>query len=278
MLALSLHIICLASLLKVSVLTISSHLSFGSQLYLDRKIYKSAEKYFDRGLRLFQERREPDQQDVAMCIYKLGVIREALNDDDGAVDYYLQSTDILKSNGDKSITMAFSLHNTALIHVRQKDFAAALEFMKEALDTKMEVVGANHAETAASQHWLGTIHLELEDTDAAILGYKEALKVRVECFGTEHLDVAETLFGLGQVHFVRDEFEEAIECLEENLRVLRKFGCGDGDIAKSELLLGSSYQEMGQFETAIQSLSEALHTMVSAHGSDHLDVSNAVSI
>lgn len=248
------------------------------QLYLDQQLYTNAEEYFERGLRTFRTRMEDDHPDIAMCVHKLGVIREALLDDEGALDYYLQSTHLFKSSSasEMNITMAFSLHNAALIYIRRKELGTAVDCMIEALDVKMAAVGASHSETAASEHWLGTIQLELEDYEAAMLHLKNALKVRVECFGTENLDVARTLFGLGQVHFAMDEFEEAIECLIENLRVLRKFGCGDDEVSKSVLLLGSSYQELGQFDTANEHLQEAQHVMVSAHGVKHLDVAQAL--
>lgn len=58
-------------------------LLFHSQIYLDREEYKTAEKYFRRGLRIFRVRMEHDHPDVAMCVYKLGVIRERLLDDEG---------------------------------------------------------------------------------------------------------------------------------------------------------------------------------------------------
>ncbi|KAL7554545.1 hypothetical protein ACHAWF_018004, partial [Thalassiosira exigua] len=248
------------------------------QIYLDQKRHNDAKKYFDRGLKIFQANMEKDHPDIAMCIHKLGVIREALFDDEGALEYYHQSVDIFKSNSasKQSATLAYSLHNAALIYFRQTSFERALECMMEALDTKISVFGAMHPETAASHHWLGTIHLELDHSEAALCHFKDALKSRVENFGTEHIDVAGTLSGLGQVHFIRGEFDESIECLVENLRVLRKFGREDEEVSRSELLIGSAFQEMAQFDLANEHLSEALHTMISAHGENHLDVAQAL--
>ena len=248
------------------------------QLYLDQKIYDTAEKYFQRGHSIFREVLGHDHPDVATCTHKLGVIKDALLDYDGALDYYLQSIHIFKSNFgfDKNVSLAFCLHSASLIYSRQKEFSAALECMIEAVNMKTAILGANHSETAASQHTLGTIYMELDDLEAASNHFKDALQARVECFGTENLEVASTLHCLGQVHFLRDEFEEAVDCLAENLRVLRKFGCNEGEeVSKAELLLGSSYQEKGEFDAAIEQLSEALLIMSASHGSNHLDIAQA---
>jgi tetratricopeptide (TPR) repeat protein len=248
------------------------------QLYVDQKLYTSAEKYCERGLRIFQINAEVNQLDIATCMHKLGVIKEALSDDEGALEFYLQSINIFKNNGDfdKNVTMACSLHNAASVYLRRKIFRTALDFMTEAFHTKSASLGARHFETAASQHYLGIICMELEDTETALCHLRDALILRVECFGKEHRDVAGTLYGLGQAHYLRDEFEEAIDCFVENLRVLRKLGCGDEEVSKAQLFLGSSYQELGDFETAIGYLEEARRIMVSSHRENHPDVAQAL--
>ena len=249
------------------------------QLYLDQKQYMTADRYFQRGRRIFNDILGNDHPDIAMCVHKLGVIKEALSDDDGALDYYLQSINIFKSNIDyeKNVNLAFSLHNATLIYMKQREFMTALDHMIEAVDIKVATLGTSHSETAASQHFLGTIYIELGDLEAALNHFKDALQARVQCFGTENIEVAGTLYCLGQVHFKRDEFEEAIDCLAENLRVFRKFGSTDNEeVSKAELLLGSSYQERGEFDLAKEHLLQSLDIMISTHGSNNLDVAQAL--
>ena len=248
------------------------------QLYVDQKLYPTAEKYCEQGLRIFQINVEVNQLDIATCLHKLGVIKEALLDDESALECYLQSIHIFKSNGgfENNVTMACSLHNAGSVYLRGKKLTTALEFMTEAFHTKTASLGARHFETAASQHYLGIIYMELEDTETALCNLRDALNVRVECFGTEHLSVAGTMYCLGQTHYLRDEFKEAIDCFVENLRVLRKLGCGDEEVSKAQLLIGSSYQEVGSFDVAIGHLVEALRIMVSLHSENHLDVAQAL--
>ena len=52
------------------------------QLYVDQKLYPTAEKYCEQGLRIFQINVEVNQLDIATCMHKLGVIKEALLDDE----------------------------------------------------------------------------------------------------------------------------------------------------------------------------------------------------
>lgn len=210
-----------------------------------------------------------------MCLHKLGIIKEALNDDSSALDYYLQCIHIFKkSRGfEKNVTMASSLHNAALIYMRQKDFHSALDCMTDAFNTKLSAYGLAHRGTASSQHFLGIIYLEIDDTESAQFHLTSALNTRRECPG-EQLEVARTLFGLGRTHFIRDEFEEVIKCLSEAL-ISRKLGSID-EVSRAELQLGSSYQELGSFEVAMTHLFDALHLLNSTPESNQTDISQAL--
>jgi tetratricopeptide (TPR) repeat protein len=246
------------------------------QLYVDQELYASAEKYCERGLRIFQDNVNVNQLDIATCMHKLGVIKEAILDDECALDFYLQSIYIFKTIGGlrKNVTMACSLHNAASIYSRQKNFRTALELMSEAYHTAS--VGARLFERASSQHCLGVIYMELEDTETALCHLRDALNARVECFGTEHRDVAGTLYAMGQAHYLRDEFEKASDCFVENLRVLRKLKCGDEEVSKTQLFLGRCYQELGDFDGAIGHLEEVLRMMISSHRENHIDFPQAL--
>jgi tetratricopeptide (TPR) repeat protein len=144
-------------LLSPTMITLSFQMG---QLYVDQKLYNNAEKYCERGLRIFQINVEVNQLDIAMCMHKLGVIKEALLDDESALEFYLQSIYIFKNNGGfkKNVTMACSLHNAVSVYLRQNIFTTALEYMTEAFHTKTASLGARHFETAASQHCLGIIY------------------------------------------------------------------------------------------------------------------------
>jgi tetratricopeptide (TPR) repeat protein len=248
------------------------------QLYLSKKEHFIAQQFFQEGLKVFRRQLGKDHPDVAVCMHNIGIIKEAMSDDVSARDHYRESIYIFKNGDDaeKNATLAFSLHNLSLIYVRQNEFEVALEYMSEAYDVKLRGLGADSPETAASQHWLGYIHSELGSYDDALSDFKGALKVRVTCFGTENCDVAKTLFGLGQVHFKVNEFLEAVECLNESLRVLRKFGHNDGDVTKAILLLGNSYQELGQYDEAKECLLEALEMIENVFGKNHIDASLAL--
>lgn len=171
------------------------------QLYLDKRMYSNSMRYFQEALRIFRSTLHEDHPDIAVCMHNIGVIMESRSDDASSLKHYLEAIRIFKSSeaSESNVTLAFSLHNSALIYARQQNFAVALQQMEEAFHAKSVALGANHSETALSQHWLGSIHLELGDAEAALANFKGALKIRVSCCGTENRDVAKTLFGLGEV-------------------------------------------------------------------------------
>lgn len=248
------------------------------QLHLSKKDHFVAERFFQEGLKVFRRQQGKAHPDVAVCMYNIGIIKEAMSDDVSARDHYRESIYIFKNGDDagSNATLAFSLHNLSLLYLRQREFEVALEYMREAYEIKLQALGSESPETASSQHWLGTLYSELGSHDTALSEFKGALKVRVACFGTENCDVAKTLFGLGQVHFNLNEFPEAVECLNESLRVLRKFGDVGGDVTKAILLLGNSHQELGQYDEAKEYLLEALEMIQNVFGTNHLDAALAL--
>lgn len=247
------------------------------QLYFDQKLFTRAEKYCERGLRIFQINAEVNQLDVATCMFKLGLIREALLDNEGALDAYLECIHIFKNNSsfEKNVTLACSLHNAASVYLKQEIYTKALDCMTEALNMKTACLGARHFETASSEHWLGIIYMKLGYSDNSRLHLGNALNARVECFGTEHHAVAETMYALAQAHYLREEFDEALGCLLESLRILRKLGSDEELMLKAHLLLGRSYQELGDFDAAIEHLQDVLKKKVSSRDIN-LDVAEAL--
>ncbi|KAL3784127.1 hypothetical protein HJC23_005785 [Cyclotella cryptica] len=260
------------------------------QNYLNQGLHGVAMTYFEAGLSVFQA--EVYSVDAAVCLYNIGVIQDfTLSPEERSIKNYIQAIHIVKeykaavktsthTSGQQKYDsiLSRSLHNAAKFYVQKKNYVDALQFMLEAFQAKKDVFGLNHAETAASQHWLGTIRLALGEDDLALSDFKGALKVRVSLFGTENKDVAETLYGLAEVHFKRDELPECLECINENLRLCSTHQLeSDGSkLCRSKLLLGSCYQELGQYDQAKEHLLESLHKMLSVHGgARHLDIADA---
>ena len=57
---------------------------------------------------------------------------------------------------------------------------------------------------------------------------------------------------------------------------MQKLGCGNEEVSKAQLLLRSSYQELGNYDVAIGHLVEALHIMVSSHRENQIDIAQAL--
>jgi tetratricopeptide (TPR) repeat protein len=241
-----------------------------------------AKSYFDAALGTFEG--DPNcALDTAVCLYSVGLIQDETSED-GCLENCTQAIQIFKakstqlSSGLQNYDRVFarSLHHVAKHYAQQKRCVEALEFMTEAYEVKTGILGAHHEETAESQHWLGIIHLALGDDELALHEFKAALKTRVSLFGTEHSAVAESLYGLAEVHFKRDELAECRECILENIRITDSLKSDVNIVSRSKLMMGSCYQELGQFDEAKENLAESLELLISAHGGDkHLDIAEA---
>ena len=259
------------------------------QVYLLQGYHDSAKNYFEASLTVFDS--DPNSAlNVAVCLYKIAVILDKISED-GSLERYLKAIQIFRAEKaiDNTaplamglqrydIIMSKCLHHASMTHLHQKNCVDALKCMMESFKLKRDIFGETHEETAESLHWLGVIHLALGEDELALRDFKGALKTRVTRFGTEHSDVAATLYGLAEVHFKRDELHECLECIQENLRLhsIPSLKSDDNMVSRSKLMLGSCYQELGQYEEAEEHLSQAVKLLVKVHGENcHLDVADA---
>jgi tetratricopeptide (TPR) repeat protein len=257
------------------------------QNYLNQGLHSLAMNYFEAAVSVI----EADQDsalDTAVCLYSIGVIQDS-SSDEGSIENYRQAISLFNDGKESAKShflampmqkydsvLASCLHSAAKFYAKKDNHSEALRYMSEAFELKKEIFGLDHESTAASQHWLGAINLALEEDELALMNFKGSLKIRVSLFGTEHKDVAATLYGLAEVHFKRDELAECLECINENLRISSRLGSEDSVLSRSKLMLGSCYQELGQYEQAKEHLSESLRMLISVHGGErHLDVADA---
>eukprot|EP00956_Cyclotella_meneghiniana_P029108 scaffold69513_cov76-Cyclotella_meneghiniana.AAC.3 len=261
------------------------------QIYFLMKDHGMAKNFFEEALSMFEKGSLSRSLDVAVCFYAIGVIQDETAEDGSLENYLMAIQKFREEDIDTSHTvslamglkkydhvMAKCLHMTAKSYVAENNYEDGLHYMNEAYAMKKDVYGTNHEETAESRHWLGVIHLALNDVDIALALFKGALKTRVNLFGTENNSVAETLYGLAEVHFKRNELHESIECINENLRLasISSLNSNVNMIPRSKLMLGSCYQELGQYEKAKTHLLESIDLLTSVHGGNrHLDIADA---
>jgi len=128
-------------------------------------------------------------------------------------------------------------YQLGLIRNRQKQWVAALDLFKQALELG---TGGNDARVWKS---IGDVQLELFDRDAALQAYTEALRLQPRD--------AQTRLALGQFYLGRGQADRATEQLVAALEI-------DPSLRAAYPLLGRAYRQSGDLASAVSILKKAL--------------------
>ena len=98
-------------------------------------------------------------------------------------------------------------------------YAGAEAFLRLALETRIQVCGERHPETARTLSELGDVLANRGDSTAALSLHRRALDVVTEVFGTHNLDTVKTMESLGLSLITTAQYVEAERYFRESLSI-----------------------------------------------------------
>jgi tetratricopeptide (TPR) repeat protein len=152
-----------------------------------------------------------------------------------------------------------AIHEMASEHLRQGEFAEALEVFEEILRGQLARFGEDHYRVGTALHNIGIVHMRRRDYARALSVYKEAVRVRKKALDPFHPDVAASLAQLGVAYMERDKHRKAIGAFREALKIRRTcLGNEHPKVAKVLNNIGCSLFELNELEVAMVAFEEAL--------------------
>lgn len=128
-----------------------------------------------------------------------------------------------------------------------EDMAAAERHLLFAYETRRDLLGWRHAETAESANDLGELRYLQGRYDDAERLWREALAARASAVGPESPDAAETLNNLGVLARRRGDSDEAQRLLYEALRIRRRTAADEsGGAPKTERARRAARNDVAQ--------------------------------
>jgi tetratricopeptide (TPR) repeat protein len=152
-----------------------------------------------------------------------------------------------------------AIHEMASEHLRQGEFAEALEVFEEILRGQLARFGENHYRVGTALHNIGIVHMRCGDFTRALSVYKEAVRVRKMTLDPFHPDIGASLAQLGVAYMEKDKHRKAIGAFREALKIRRTcLGNEHPKVAKILNNIGCSLFELDELEVAMVAFEEAL--------------------
>lgn len=98
---------------------------------------------------------------------------------------------------------------------------------------------------------IGETQMKLQLLPEAMVSFKKACQVTQLELGPHHIDVAETILSIGQLHHMNGEYKQALSACERVIWIDQILGLGINLRVEILLLIGAIYDDLGQFDFAI---------------------------
>jgi eukaryotic-like serine/threonine-protein kinase len=154
----------------------------------------------------------------------------------------------------------------------------AAPLLREALATRRQALGPEHADVLATLNALGNLEYDQGDYPRAEDTLREALALKRKTHGAEHPEVARALNSLGSVRLRRGDLAGAQALYSESLEMRRRLlGPDHPDVARSLHNLALVAHDLGDLAQAEALHRESLAVKRRIHGEAHPDVARSLT-
>lgn len=197
----------------------------------------------------------------AECYNSLGVTYWNNGNTELASTYHNRSLDIRKDiYGPQSGPVGDSYNNLGLLYL-QEDALEATIYFNRSLRIYQDLFGDIHPKVAFNYTNLARAKSEQGlFTDAEEL-LEKVLAIWESLYDTDHPNVAFTLNTLSRIKYQQKAYDEALTLNLKALKIyLKVYGKKHPETANTHFLMGSNYQQKGQFKLALQHYQDALYS------------------
>lgn len=249
-----------------------------------------------------EKQTSPEEQELAACYYLFGIIYDGIFDYDKALQYYNLALNVMEKNygeiriasqlngmgityknqGDydraldhhqkalnlllkqgkaPSARIGIYYHNIGVVYAEQKKYEQAIEWYQKTLDIRLKTIGKYHPNTASTYNNIGVALRELNQLDSALYYHQTSLGIKKKVLNENDPEVAMSYSNLGATYLSLKDFENALTFQQKAYNVWSK-ASGENLSYFALGLLGDVYEELGDFDTALEYYQEALIVLV----------------
>ncbi len=157
-------------------------------------------------------------------------------------------------------------------------FDQAEPLLEQALESRLELLGAGHVETADSQLHLAYLLWQQGRFDDAVPLYEQSLETLRNLHGPDHPDLAESLNGLGIIYWNQGRYDDAEPLYQRSLEIREQaLGAMHPRVAASLDNLAILYKDQQRWVDAEPLYQRSLEIREQILGADHPDVGTSLN-
>ncbi len=170
------------------------------------------------------------------------------------------------------IKAAMIFNNMADVFCTQGGYEKAMEYYKEALAIREQVLGFEHPDTATTYNNIAVVLKNQGKYKEAVHYLKKAITILKKVLETDHLDIARSYNYMGVVLRLLGEYKDALQYYEKALTIREsKLGYDHPDTAEIYNNMAVVYQYQENMEKALEYYGKAMIIREQRLGYDHPD-------
>ena len=153
------------------------------------------------------------------------------------IDESLAQSDRVMSD-EESLRRAVYYDRQARSMRKTYELDEALRYYKKSVTIKLNTLGENHPDVAASYNNIGIVYRDKGELDKALEYYNKSLTIRLNTLGENHPRTADTLYNMGLLYKSQMKLNTASEYLNRALVIFcNKLGEGHKKVRETRKLI-----------------------------------------
>ena len=189
-------------------------------VYINLDKLDDALEYYEKAKVIRETQSIPNLKQIAYSYHNIGTVFQRQKKIDKAIEYHTKGLELRYQvyKGKKDSVLADSLTmlgNDYAAIVEENDgtnienYKKAMDFMKQGLQIRTDILGPNHPATAWSYESMGRLDFSQKNYKNALISFKSCLNIRINSLGEQHAYTAEAYQWLGKTYFNLNELNQA---------------------------------------------------------------------
>ncbi|HTD23962.1 MAG TPA: CHAT domain-containing tetratricopeptide repeat protein [Terriglobales bacterium] len=192
-----------------------------------------------------------DKTEIANSFRDVGVVLDAQEDHEAALDYLRRAIALSEEINDPGLAASYSQIGVTLRHMGS--YQEAADYLNRAV--KLREAQGDKPGLARASFNLGNVYQELGNQRLALQQYQRSMEISKE-LGIES-GIAYNANGLGTVYEAQGDYDLALSYYQQSLKLKEKFA-NPAQIATTLMNIGQVYQDMGNVSLARENYEKAL--------------------
>ncbi len=213
---------------------------------------------------------------VASCYSSIGGIYKQIGNYDKSIGFHRKALDIYINSPGHNKLVANSYVRIARNLLEKEQNEVALEYLKKALSTYINLYGEIHKNVAITYNLIGIVHSKNGILDQALINYNKAIAILNKRNNTGTLDLVYN--NIGVIYKQRGEYSKALGFYKKSLNItLNNFTENHPNVARKYINIGDLYNIQDNSNVALEYYKKALKILTSTFQKDHPLISECYS-